>query len=326
MASFNQVQANAGQFAEEWGSQQFGDGALNASAGSVRTRSMPWAEVIVIRHKGNGMRKRIGLALFMIVSLTGYCGLAVWGGGGVARFFSNPARTGLVVVMLALSVATVFSNSSGLGAGVREDQSNRWVLLPLIGVSLLLAWLPAYLDRHNELAWGADAVRWVGLALCAVGGYLRVAPVFALGRRFSGLVAIQPGHALKTDGLYRVIRHPSYLGLILGTLGWALVFRCVLPGVIITAIIAATLVARMNSEETLLLDQFQDEYREYRRRTWRLIPWVYLKRKEPLRSRGGRGDGSRIISGVAAIRPPLMPISPVPVLISPYFYSPGPSQ
>jgi protein-S-isoprenylcysteine O-methyltransferase Ste14 len=40
-----------------------------------------------------------------------------------------------------------------------------------------------------------------------------------------GLVAIQPGHKLLTSGVYGVIRHPSYLGLLVNSLGWALAFR-----------------------------------------------------------------------------------------------------
>ena len=46
-----------------------------------------------------------------------------------------------------------------------------------------------------------------------------------LGRRFSGLVAIQPDHRLVTGGIYGVIRHPSYLGLFVNALGWGLAFR-----------------------------------------------------------------------------------------------------
>src|SRR5580704_14591330 len=57
-----------------------------------------------------------------------------------------------------------------------------------------------------------DALRWVGVVLFAAVGALRIWPVFVLRRRFSGLVAIQPGHKLVTSGVYRVIRHPSYRG------------------------------------------------------------------------------------------------------------------
>ena len=87
-------------------------------------------------------------------------------------------------------------------------------------------------------------------------------------------MAIQEGHELVTSGLYRVIRHPSYLGLLLFLLGWALVFRSVI-GVLVSLLILPPLIARMNSEEALLESEFGERYSEYRRRTWRLVPFVY---------------------------------------------------
>jgi hypothetical protein len=47
-----------------------------------------------------------------------------------------------------------------------------------------------------------DAIRWLGVALFVAGGALRICPVIVLGDRFSGLVTIQPGHALVTGGIY----------------------------------------------------------------------------------------------------------------------------
>jgi protein-S-isoprenylcysteine O-methyltransferase Ste14 len=45
--------------------------------------------------------------------------------------------------------------------------------------------------------------------------------------------------------------------------------------VVLAALFIPPLVARMNSEEALLRSQFGDEYEAYRKRTWRLLPWVY---------------------------------------------------
>src|SRR5215472_10359744 len=88
--------------------------------------------------------------------------------------------------------------------------------------------------------------------------------------RFSGLVAIQPGHKLVTSGLYGVIRHPSYLGLLVNSVGWALAFRSVV-GLLLTALLVPPLLARIQAEERLLQSQFGDEYDVYRRSTSRLI-------------------------------------------------------
>ena len=113
-----------------------------------------------------------------------------------------------------------------------------------------------------------------GVALFAIGGALRLWPVFVLGRRFSGLVAIQPGHTLVTSGAYGVIRHPSYLGLLVNSLGWALAFRSGV-GILLTALLVPPLLARIHAEERLLQAQFGGEYDAYRRRTSRLIPGLY---------------------------------------------------
>jgi protein-S-isoprenylcysteine O-methyltransferase Ste14 len=77
-----------------------------------------------------------------------------------------------------------------------------------------------------------------------------------------------------TTGLYTYIRNPSYLGLLIGGIGWALAFRSII-GVIIALLNLVPLVARMNSEEALLRSQFGAEYDAYYKRTWRLVPWLY---------------------------------------------------
>ena len=117
-------------------------------------------------------------------------------------------------------------------------------------------------------------MRWAGLVAMIAGSILRLVPVFILGRRFSGLVAIQQGHTLVTDGLYKTIRNPSYLGLIVSSLGWVLVFRSG-AGIMLVALLMVPLVARMNAEEKLLHEHFGSEYDAYRARTWRLIPGIY---------------------------------------------------
>jgi protein-S-isoprenylcysteine O-methyltransferase Ste14 len=211
-----------------------------------------------------------GLMLVAMGGTLAYLGLAVLGRGGFAAFFSQPALTALAVAMLVMAGVACFSPGN-LSPGEREDRGNRWVILAF---GLLSAYLPAYTDRIGFWTLDGDAVRWLGVVLFILGGALRLWPVFVLGRRFSGLVAIQPGHALVTDGVYGVIRHPSYLGLLVNALGWALAFRSGV-GVLLTALAIPPLVARMNAEERLLGTRFGEEYEVYRRRTARLVPGLY---------------------------------------------------
>jgi protein-S-isoprenylcysteine O-methyltransferase Ste14 len=213
------------------------------------------------------------LAVFTILSIIAYLGLAVVGAGGAGRFFSYPQLIAVSVVTIALGVASLFSEGH-VGAGVKEDRSNRWVI-PALGVlGVIDAYLPAYTDRIDFFTFGGDATRWIGFLLYTVGGVLRIAPVFVLGRRFSGLVAIQREHRLVTSGLYALIRHPSYLGLFVLTLGWGLAFRAGV-GVVIAVLMLIVVLARIEAEERLLSESFGAQYDAYRARTWRLLPYIY---------------------------------------------------
>jgi protein-S-isoprenylcysteine O-methyltransferase Ste14 len=209
----------------------------------------------------------------IIVGTAAYLGLAVRGWGGFTAFFSHQALIALTIALLALSGAASFAGGN-LSPGEREDRSNRWVLAAFALIGLLDAYVPAWTDRKEFWTLDGDIIRWVGVVLFAVGGALRLWPVFVLGERFSGLVAIQPEHTLVTGGVYGVIRHPSYLGLLVNSLGWGLAFRSGV-GVLLTALIIPPILARIRAEESLLRTRFGDEYDAYRARTSRLIPGLY---------------------------------------------------
>jgi hypothetical protein len=137
------------------------------------------------------------LTAFTIVGTLAYLGLAILGLGGFAAFFSHAALIALAIVLFVLSGVALFSGGN-LSPGEREDRGNRWVIAAFGLIGLLQAYLPAYTDRIDFWTLDGDAVRWLGVMLFAAGGALRIWPVFVLGRRFSGLVAIQPGHTLVT--------------------------------------------------------------------------------------------------------------------------------
>jgi protein-S-isoprenylcysteine O-methyltransferase Ste14 len=209
----------------------------------------------------------------IVVGTAAYLGLAILGWGGLAAFFSHPPLIALAIALFALSGVALFADGN-VSPGVREDRGNRWVLVAFAVLGLLDGYLPAYADRKGFWTIDGDTIRWIGVVLFAAGGALRLWPVFMLGRRFSGLVAIQPGHTLVTSGVYGVIRRPSYLGLLVNSLGWGLAFRSGV-GVLLTALLILPLLARIRAEEWLLRTQFSDEYGAYCARTSRLVPELY---------------------------------------------------
>jgi len=199
--------------------------------------------------------------------------LAIAGWGGWSAFFAHAALRALAWVTAGLTLLAFFSEG-GIRTGEKEDRRNRWVLAAFSVIALLMAYFSAYTDRVGFWTLDGDTLRWVGVVVCAGGGLLRILPVFVLGRRFSGLVAIQPGHTLETRGMYGVIRNPSYLGMMVASLGLVLAFRSGV-GVLLVASLLVPLVARIRAEERLLREHFGTEYDAYCARTWRLLPGIY---------------------------------------------------
>ena len=209
----------------------------------------------------------------IVVGTAAYLGLAILARGGFAAFFSQAALVALAITLCVMAGVSMFAGGN-LSPGVREDRGNRWVLAVFGVLGLLDVVLPAWTDRTGFWTIGGEAVRWLGVVAFAAGGALRLWPVFVLGDRFSGLVAIQPGHTLVTDGIFGTVRNPSYLGMLINVLGWGLAFRSGV-GVVLAALFIPPLVARIRSEERLLRAQFGAEYDAYCARTSRLIPGVY---------------------------------------------------
>jgi len=95
-----------------------------------------------------------------------------------------------------------------------------------------------------------------------------------LGKQFSIQATIQEGHTLVTEGLYRHVHHPRYLGIIVSNVGLSLVFRSWLA-LVLVAVLTGVLLWRIHDEEALMRQEFGAEWQSYSSRSWRLVPFVY---------------------------------------------------
>jgi hypothetical protein len=115
----------------------------------------------------------------------------------------QPALTAIAVAT-CLMTAVSFSTAGNISSGVREDRSNRWVLIALVVIGLLAAYLPASLTgKRCGPSMETPSAGWA-LVLFIAGGTLRMWAVFVLGRRFSGLVAIQSGPLAALSTVYAI--------------------------------------------------------------------------------------------------------------------------
>jgi protein-S-isoprenylcysteine O-methyltransferase Ste14 len=160
--------------------------------------------------------------------------------------------------------------------GLSED----WAVVPFLFLTTLGFAATVYdFTVIQGLGFRLSPLSLLGLAMLVFGDYLRFmsrrqlmrAGLTMLG---SSRLVIAEGQRLVTDGLYRRIRHPLYLGEITRHLGFTLIltssygFALVLLG-------SVFLLFRIQREERMMLEEFGDEYREYMAHTWRLIPHIY---------------------------------------------------
>ncbi|HPD65212.1 MAG TPA: isoprenylcysteine carboxylmethyltransferase family protein [Bacteroidia bacterium] len=82
------------------------------------------------------------------------------------------------------------------------------------------------------------------------------------------------GAKLITHGPYRTIRHPMYTSLFLIFTPLVAMYFSWLR-VILLIILFITLWIKMTFEEKRLIEKFDDQYREYQKKTWQIIPFIF---------------------------------------------------
>jgi protein-S-isoprenylcysteine O-methyltransferase Ste14 len=117
-------------------------------------------------------------------------------------------------------------------------------------------------------------LRWIGLVFATLGMGIIFWSGFTLGRLYSPDVTLQEGHHLVTDGLYRYIRHPRYLGGMIQGIGLSLLFRSWI-GLVLTLVFVAIVFFRIKDEEALMRHEFGQEWETYCKKSWRFIPGVF---------------------------------------------------
>jgi protein-S-isoprenylcysteine O-methyltransferase Ste14 len=119
-----------------------------------------------------------------------------------------------------------------------------------------------------------SAANIAGLAFYLLGLTIAVVAYITLGKFYSSTLVTRKGHQLITRGLYRFLRHPIYLGVLIIIMGVPL-YATSLFGFLVMSLLVPIFLHRIRLEERLLTEEFGDDYREYCKLTSKLIPFVY---------------------------------------------------
>ncbi|TMI39062.1 isoprenylcysteine carboxylmethyltransferase family protein, partial [Candidatus Bathyarchaeota archaeon] len=119
-----------------------------------------------------------------------------------------------------------------------------------------------------------DWVFYPGIFLMLLGIVIRQYAIAVLGRFFSLTVRVAEDHKVVDRGPYKLVRHPSYTGVLVTFLGLGLAVQS--WAAILTLLIVFTVAYgyRMRVEEKTLISQLGEDYLNYMKRTKRLIPYL----------------------------------------------------
>ncbi len=136
-----------------------------------------------------------------------------------------------------------------------------------------------YRNHFNDLfGWAVmkhDGLAYFGIILMIAGLFIRIRATLTLKESYTRTLKIRKDQHLVKKGLYKYIRHPGYLGLILLWAGAGLSSGNELIFILVVVITLAAYTYRINSEERMLSQAFGEEYFNYREHSWRLLPFIF---------------------------------------------------
>jgi protein-S-isoprenylcysteine O-methyltransferase Ste14 len=187
----------------------------------------------------------------------------------------------LGLVYLISEVLLTVTRRSRTRTGTKQDKST--LLVVWVGIMLSVA-AGVYVARSTSLMTGSLSVlalpqghlfALAGVFLFVTGVALRWWAIITLGRFFTVDVVVEKDHEVVERGPFRLVRHPSYAGVLLAFVGFALTLRNWLALFIILLPIFGVFLHRMKVEEQALSQALGARYTDYMKRTKRLVPGVY---------------------------------------------------
>jgi protein-S-isoprenylcysteine O-methyltransferase Ste14 len=142
-----------------------------------------------------------------------------------------------------------------------------WVVLQFLLIAAIVL-----VPRRSPEAF-PNWLRYLGLPLMAAGAAIGGAAVLNLGSNLTPLPKPVENGQLVRSGAYSIVRHPIYLAVMLGMVGFSLL-RASVGGLALCGLLFAFFDRKARREEAWLRERYPD-YAEYQQQVRRLLPWLY---------------------------------------------------
>jgi protein-S-isoprenylcysteine O-methyltransferase Ste14 len=190
---------------------------------------------------------------------------------------SQYIKTGLTIIWIIVGLYWLISGIITKKVKAQETFPKRFIYywLPLIVAFYLLGpggwfgrtWLREKFVEHTDLVGN------IGLLFCVAGAVIAIWSRYLIGRNWSLSVQRKFEHELIQKGMYKIIRHPIYFGLLLLITGNGIIvgdYRAIIAVIIVFI----SFWFKLKKEERLLSETFGDQYLNYKSKTKALIPFI----------------------------------------------------
>jgi len=161
------------------------------------------------------------------------------------------------------------------GTGIMfEKDAQTLLIFRSVIPAVLIASMFIYFSRFGQYE-PLTIIFLLGYLLIIAGLIVRWIAVLSLGKAFTVKVSILKDQSLKTDGIYKKIRHPSYTGFLMYYLGLGLIMQNRICLLILTIMPLVVVLMRIKHEEFVLREHFRDQYESYAQKTWKLFPYLF---------------------------------------------------
>ena len=156
----------------------------------------------------------------------------------------------------------------------KEDKHTSTLLQMFLSLNLIFSFFCFFKGLHFSHESNA-VLMLLGLILCLCGLYIRVWAIKTLKSMFSWKISIQKDHKLIKNGPYKLVRHPSYSGGLLAIFGFNLALGAWPALIFFMMTYLPVLMIRVKSEELVLAQYFKNDYEEYKKTSYSLIPFLF---------------------------------------------------
>lgn len=180
----------------------------------------------------------------------------------------------LIMIWVILDIRVGVIGKKTLDKKKVIEKKSKYIIIICIVIGMSFGPI-AFSEFRNAFKDTFDFIRYVGLLVIGLGLSIRVIAIRQLGQFFSDHVSINHETKFFNKGLYKIIRHPSYLGEILIFLGVAIVYNHVMASMVALIIPTLGFIYRIEVEEKALALHYKKDYKNYQEQTNKLIPKIY---------------------------------------------------